>query len=162
MGFPTSEHILSTYDTRDSALIDVEEKQLPPHTFHVVDNELVDVISDPNLPLEIEIIVRRRYWRYLNDSYREKYRKARAIDPEAVPIYVPTPQQRQNMDRLLSLLHAYHPQEWTEMAELFRELGEPIAAKNALTYADKSKADDVALQSKLISQGVQAPVRFRY
>ncbi len=143
-------------------MIEEEEKQLPPLAFHVVDSELIDVISSPNLSVEIETIARRRYWQYLNDSYREKYRKARAIDPEAIPIYAPTPQQRQNMERLLSLLDIYHPQEWTEMAELFREIGEPIAAKNALIYADKSKADDVALQNQLISQGVQAPVRFRY
>lgn len=162
LGFPTREHILSTYDTRDSALIDEEEKQLPPRAFHVVDSELIDVISSPNLSVEIEIIARRRYWRYLNDSYREKYRNARAIDPEAIPIYAPTPQQRQNMERLLSLLDAYPPQEWTEMAELLRELGEPIAAQNALIRAEKSKANDVALQIQLISQGVQAPVRFRY
>lgn len=161
-GFTTREHALNTYDTRDLVVIEEEEKQLPPLAFHVVDSELIDVISSPNLSVEIETIARRRYWQYLNDSYREKYRKARAIDPEAIPIYAPTPQQRQNMERLLSLLDIYHPQEWTEMAELFREIGEPIAAKNALIYADKSKADDVALQNQLISQGVQAPVRFRY
>jgi hypothetical protein len=64
----------------------------------------------------------------LNDSYREKYRKARAKDPEAIPSFTPTPQQRQNMERLLSLHETSHTQDWIEMAELLRELGEPVAA----------------------------------
>jgi hypothetical protein len=161
-GFPTLEHILVTYDTRDSALIEEEEKQLPPHAFHVVDSELADVISSPKLSAEIEIIARRRYWRYLNDSYREIYRRAREIDPMAMPSYEPSLQQRENMERLLSLFDSHHTQDWTEMAELLRELGEPAAAHNALKYANNSQAKDVDLQNHLINQGVQAPVRFRY
>lgn len=161
-GFPPREHILVTYDTRDPALIDKEEKQRPPNAFHVVDSELVEVISSPKLSVEIELIARRRYWRYLNDSYREKYRKARAEKPEAIPSYAPTPQQRQNMERLLSLHDNHHTQDWIEISELLRELGEPAAAKNALKYANEQQANDVALQNQLINQGVQAPVRFRY
>lgn len=161
-GSPKREHVLNAYDTRDLALIEEEEKQLPPHAFHVVDSALAEVISLPNLPSEIEIIVRRRYWRYLNDSYREKYRQARKVDPVAIPSYEPTMQQRQNMEKLLSLLDAHQTQDWTEMAELLRELGEPIAAKNALKYANNRQADDVALQTQLISKGIQSPVRFRH
>lgn len=161
-GFPTREHVINTYDTRDPEVINDEEKQLPPHAFHVVDSELEKVISAPNLATEIEVIARRRYWRYLNDSYRETYRHARKIDPVVIPSYEPSLQQRQNMERLLSLLDADHTQDWTEMAELLRELGEPIAAKNALKNAQKHQAKDVALQNQLINQGIQAPVRFRY
>ncbi len=161
-GFPTREHILHIYDTRDPALIDKEETQLPPRVMHVVDSELAEIISSPNLSAEIEIIASRRYWRYLNDSYRETYRHAREIDPAAIPSYEPSLQQRQNMVRLLSLLDAHHTQDWTEMAELLRELGEPTAAKNALKNAQEHQAKDVALQNQLINQGIQAPVRFRY
>jgi hypothetical protein len=161
-GFPTRDYILHIYDTRDPTLIEEEEKKLPPHAFHVVDSELVDVISSPNLSAEIGIIARRRYWRYLNDSYRETYRHAREIDPAAIPSYEPSLQQRQNMERLLSLLDAHHTQDWTEIAELLRELGEPTAAKNALKNAQEHQAKDVSLQNQLISQGIHAPVRFRY
>lgn len=161
-GFPDRKHVLNTYDTRDSDLIDEEEKQLPPNAFHVVDSELVDVISDPKLTPEIEIIARRRYWRYLNDSYRETYRQAREEDPNAIPSFEPTLPQRENMERLLSVLDVHHTQNRIEMAELLRELGEPSAAQNALKHANNSQSKDVALQNQLINQGVQAPVRFRY
>lgn len=161
-GFPTYEHVITTYDTRDPALIDQEENERPPYAFHVVDSELDKVISAPNLATEIEIIARRRYWRYLNDSYRETYRLARETDPAAIPSYEPSLQQRQNMERLLSLLDTHHTQDWTEIAELLRELGEPIAAMNALKNAQEHQLKDVTLQNQLISQGIQAPVRFRY
>ena len=139
-GFPTREHVINTYDTRDSAVINDEEKKLPPHAVHVVDSELAEVISSPHLPIELEINARRRYWRYLNDGYRETYRQARQEDPKAIPSYAPTLQQRQNMERLLSLLDTHHTKDWTEMAELLRELGEPIAAKNALKHANNSQS----------------------
>ena len=161
-GFPTREHVLKTYDTRDPALIDDEETQLPPYALHVVDSELNEVISTPNLQAEIEIISRRRYWRYLNDSYRETYRQARKEDPIAIPSYEPTLLQRQNMERLLRMLDVHHSQDWTEMAELLRELGEPVAAEKALKFSSTTQAKDVALQKRLINQGVQAPVRFSY
>jgi hypothetical protein len=160
-GFPTRDHVLNTYDTRDPALIDEEEKQLPPYAFHVGDSELVGVIALTNLPVELEIIARRRYWRYLNDSYRETYRHAREIDPAAIPSYESSLQQRQNMERLLSLLDSHHTQNWIEMAELLRELGEAGAAQNALKYTNKNQAADVALQNSLLTQGVRAPVRVK-
>lgn len=161
-GFPTREHILHIYDTRDPALIDEEEIQLPPRVMHVVDSELAELISSPNLSAEIEIIARRRYWRYLNDSYRETYRHAREIDTSAIPSYEPTLQQRQNMEKLLSLLETYHTKDWIERAELLRQLGELITAQNSLKFATTNQTDDVSLQNQLIKQGIQAPVRFRH
>lgn len=161
-GFPTLDRVLKTYDTRPPSVIDTEETERPPYVSHVIDSELEEVISSQNLAAALEIIARRRYWQYLNDSYRDTYRHARESDPEAIPSYEPSQQQNKNMERLLSLLDAHHTQNWTEMAELLRELGEPAAAQNALKYADKHQANDVALQNQLISQGVQAPVRFRY
>ena len=161
-GFPTLDRVLKTYDTRPPSVIDTEENERPPYVFHVVDSELEEVISSHNLQAELEIIARRRYWRYLNDSYRDTYRHARVMDSAAIPSYEPSLQQRQNMDRLLSMLDAHHTQDWIEMSELLRELGEPTAAYNALKFSNKSQAEDAALQKKMITQGVQAPVRFRY
>jgi hypothetical protein len=129
---------------------------------HVVDSELAELISSPNLSAEIEIIARRRYWRYLNDSYRETYRQAREEDPMAIPSFEPTLPQRENMERLLSLLDVHHTQDWTEIAELLRELGDPTAARNALKNAEEHQAKDVGLLEQLIHQDIQAPVRFRY
>jgi hypothetical protein len=161
-GFPTREHILQTYDTRDPALLDEEENQLPPRAIHIADSELAEVISSPTLPNQVEITARRRYWRFLNDSYRSVYRHAREKDQDAIPSYEPTLQQRQNMERLLSLLETQTTKDWVEIAELLRQLGELTAAKNALKFAQTSQTNDVSLQNQLISQGVRAPVRFRH
>jgi hypothetical protein len=111
---------------------------------------------------EVEIVARRRYWQFLNDPYRETYRAVREIDSGGHATYEPNELQRANMERLLALLDAHHTQNWIEMTELLRELGEAVAAQKALKYSNKSQARDAALQSQLLSQGITGPVRFRY
>lgn len=51
----------------------------------------------------------------------------------------------------------------TESSVEYRlELNENVAIQSALKYANKSQSKDIALQRKLISQDIKAPVRFRY
>jgi hypothetical protein len=161
-GFPTRDSILSFYDTRDSTIIDAEEFQLDSLANRVDDIALTDIISSNYLSREIEIVARRRYWRYLNDGFRETYRTSREVDHLQIPIFLPTSEQQANMERLLSLLIDQLAQDWTEIAELMRELGDLKSAKSVLSRADQSYAEIVALQNQLINQGLHAPVRFRY
>lgn len=161
-GFPTREEVLEIFDTRDPSLIDIEESKLPPKASHVADSTLERVLNSENLSFEIEIVARRRYWRYLNDSYRESYREARVEDQNAIPKFEPTVGQKQNMEKLLNLLDVQHSKNWVEVVELLRELGEPLSAMRALKHIIQSKAKEAALQSKLIDIGVSAPVRFRH
>jgi hypothetical protein len=132
-----------------------------PLAIHVKDTELDALLLFKSVDSEVEIVARRRYWQFLNDPYRETYRAARQTDTSCWPTYTPSDVQRVNMNKLLSLLDAHHTQNWIEMAELLRELGEPTAAQNALKYINKSQTQDAELQRQLISKGGQGPVRFR-
>jgi hypothetical protein len=51
---------------------------VPPDALYVRDNALEAVLSTGLAEADdVELIVRRRYWRYLNDQYREAYRAHR-------------------------------------------------------------------------------------
>jgi environmental stress-induced protein Ves len=126
----------------------------------VKDTELESLLTSGTVDSEVEIVARRRYWQFLNDPFRETYRAARQTDTTSWPTYTPSDLQRENMNKLLNLLDAHHTQNWIEMAELLRELGEPMAAQKALKYIKKSQTQDAELQSQLIAQGAQGPVRF--
>lgn len=60
-----------------------EEKQATAPAFQVIDEKLPSLLALP-LNEDIEIVVRRRYWRYLNDPYRELYRAHRKSVEDAV------------------------------------------------------------------------------
>jgi hypothetical protein len=141
-------------------LDDTHSKELPL-AIHVKDTELEALLASTTVDSEVEIVSRRRYWQFLNDPYRETYRAARQTDTSCWPTYTPTEVQRDNMNKLLNLLDSHHTQNWIEMAELLRELGELTAAQNSLKYINKSQAGDAELQSHLISVNAYGPVRFR-
>jgi len=63
--------------------ISQEEKQVMESAFQVDDEKLSSLLARP-LNEDIEIVVRRRYWRYLNDPYREIYREHRKSVNDAV------------------------------------------------------------------------------
>lgn len=66
-------------------IIDVsaEEKQATQPAIHIADEKLASLLTLP-LSEDVEIVVRRRYWRYLNDPYREAYRAHRKSVDAAV------------------------------------------------------------------------------
>jgi hypothetical protein len=133
-----------------------------PQAIQVQDTELKALLAEQKFNSEVEIVARRRYWQYLNDPYREIYRVVREIDSGGHATYEPNQLQRANMEQLLVLLDTHHTQNWIEMTELLRELGEADAAQKALKYSNKSQVRDAELQSQLLSQGITGPVRFRY
>lgn len=63
--------------------ISEEEKQATQPAFQVNDEKLSSLLVLP-LNEDIEIVVRRRYWRHLNDPYREIYRAHRKLVDDAV------------------------------------------------------------------------------
>jgi hypothetical protein len=63
--------------------VSAEEKQATKPALKVVDEKLASLFT-LTLTEDVELVVRRRYWRYLNDPYREIYRAHRkAVDSAA-------------------------------------------------------------------------------
>ena len=102
-GKQTKEQVLAFYDTRPIEEIKAEQKAkvIPPPTQFVKDQELAQVIHDCFGEQEVLIVARRRYWRYLNDPFREIYREHRNKDQSSFPIFEPTELQISNMTALL-------------------------------------------------------------
>jgi hypothetical protein len=63
--------------------ISSEENQETLPAAQVTDEELASLLTQP-LNEDVELVVRRRYWRYLNDPYRELYRAHRQAVNDAV------------------------------------------------------------------------------
>lgn len=63
--------------------ISVAEYDATPGSIHIHDEKLARLLTQP-LNEDVEIVARRRYWRYLNDPYREAYRAHRKSVDDAV------------------------------------------------------------------------------
>ena len=63
--------------------VSTEEKQATQPARQVADDTLASLLTLP-LSEDVEIVARRRYWRYLNDPYREIYRAHRKSVDDAV------------------------------------------------------------------------------
>ena len=90
------------------------------------------------------LAARRRYWRYLNDPYREAYRLLRENDKSSFAPYAPTETQLTNMQQILDLINQGDEPNWFEVCELYREMHKFDEAKKALNLtkmSDVSKCD---------------------
>jgi hypothetical protein len=108
------------------------------------------------------IVARRRYWRFLNDPFREIYREHRKLHGESFPNYSPTDAQADNMIRLIELLDRPHSSDWVEIAELSRELGDFEVANSALTFDKGSDNKFKDVVGRLIDIKVASPARFKW
>ncbi len=168
MGRETREQILERYDTRPAAEIDAEQSSIPPSPEYVNKYELAALISGGLPDLKVEKVVRRLYWRYLNHPIRETYHKFRKVhkDVDAAgnsstfPDFQPTPEQTENMLRLIELIKASEAPDWLSMAELYRELGDMDAANTALSCITGEKQPLYFVVEKLIVLNARCPVRF--
>jgi len=70
-------------DANEIIDVSAEEKQATQPAIHIADEKLAGLLTLP-LNEDVEIVVRRRYWRYLNDPYREAYRAHRKSVDAAV------------------------------------------------------------------------------
>jgi hypothetical protein len=90
-----------------------------------------DIFKQSKTSRQLQIAARRRYWRYLNDPYRESYREQKNLDPESFPDYQPNSEQRENMNELADLLQKSST-DLLEVSELYREMGDFSNSLNAL------------------------------
>lgn len=68
---------------RNAIEIGFEETQETPPAAHVTDEELASLLALP-MKKDVELVIRRRYWRHLNDPYRKIYRDHRESVAEEV------------------------------------------------------------------------------
>ena len=110
----------------------------------------------------MQIIARRRLWQYLNDPFREVYRRHKEASPETLPPYEASYEQKENMLKLAHLLEETYGPPWLEVAELCREVGDMDAASKALTLAGKTDETLSGVVGQLIAMNYSGPARFRY
>jgi hypothetical protein len=169
-GHETRDQIIERYDIRSAEEIEAEQKSIPPSPGYVANSELRGLIDSNPADSRIMEAARRLYWRYLNDPAREEYRKYREThkevdatgDSATFPVFLPTAEQKQNMEALVKLLETRDKSNYLELAELYRELGDLEAATRALSCfaGDQDRLHFVI--DKLVSLKVRGPVRFNY
>jgi hypothetical protein len=158
---PTKADIMLHYDTRPLHEIEAEQIKVPESKY-VPDSSMPEVFNQTNANPSLLIVARRRYWRFLNDPFREIYREHRKLNGESFPDYLPTDIQVDNMIKLIELLDRPHSSNWEEVAELFRELGDFQAANNALSFHKSSNNKLKDIVSSLINARVASPARFKW
>jgi hypothetical protein len=155
-----------------------------------VEDEELQTALNAHLSKDVEIVVRRRYWQFLNDPYREAYRihrdevkakakkaqvfkaiiqnwmplNAKRVPPASgftVPDYVPSDDQSSNMLRLLTLLEGSNPEGFLEVAEIYRELSRFEEAAEALTKYKGDGNITEELITKLVMKRSNAPHRYQ-
>jgi len=138
---------------------------------------------------EVETVVRRRYWRFLNEPYRDLYRSHREIqDLEfqrrngffnkilkkvgihkgeaaneikfSVPDFLPSQDFCKNLEYLLALIDLSESPDYLEITEILRELSRFEEAEMSLAMS----ADDVSTTANLLRQlvGARANAPYRY
>ena len=107
------------------------------------------------------IVARRRYWRHLNDPFREVYREHRTLFCDSFPDYQPCNDQVVNMIALIDLLQRTNSSNWVEIAELCRELGDFASANEALKTHKGNITTIIKVIHDLIKLSVSAPARYK-
>jgi hypothetical protein len=161
LGKPTKADIMLHCDTRPPHEIEAEQVKVP-ESKHVPDSSMPDVFNQKNANTSLLIVARRRYWRFLNDPFREIYREHRKLNGESFPDYLPTDVQADNMIKLIELLDRQHSSNWVEIAELSRELGDFEVANSALTFHKGSDNKFKDVVGRLIDIKVASPARFKW
>ena len=107
------------------------------------------------------LVARKRFWRHLNDPYREAYRLLRKIDKAAFAPYAPTEVQLNNMQQILDLINQGVEQNWFEVCELFREMNKFDEAKQAIDLAKEPEPRLAEMMKALIYKKINCPVRYK-
>jgi len=119
------------------------------------------VFNQENANTSLLIVARRRYWRHLNDAFRDIYREHRKAFGESFPNYQPNDEQAGNMVKLIELLQKPHSTNWIEIAELYRELGDFSASSDALATYRGRETSLKLLIGNLVELSVSSPTRYR-
>ena len=164
-----------------------EQERKTPISESVKDEELAIVLLSQLAP-DVESVVRRRYWRLLNDPYRELYRVHRdtenikfkkkdsffsrlqmiftrveevaAVTTFSVPEFEPSDVLVKNHQCLLTLIESDCEKDYLEIAEINRELSEFTGAHEAL--AKNTDHEDALCRAVtgLIDAQINAPCRY--
>lgn len=149
----------------DSSIKGVSEeaKDLSP-VLHVKDEDLESHLEGgQELNLEVEVIVRRRYWRFLNHAYRDVYRAVVDGTIESIPACSLSNDQQKNISKLINLLETSDTKEILELVELYRELGFFYNAHLLLKEVDSQSDERLKnLEDQLTQAKINSPVRFMY
>lgn len=150
----------------------------------------LEFLLSMELPSDVEIIVRRRYWRILNDPYRELYRDHRQKEDAkninrksffsqlflrfsfikqpkeeplefTVPSFNTTKELTQNLERLLLLLENEVKKDYLEITEILRELSRFDEASKTLDKFSEEKNKVADLLKQLLARQDNAPYRYR-
>ena len=140
------DYLLAKYDFRSESEREKERLARPPDEIIVQDAELIDLLESDCSNADTLTVARRRYWRYLNDEYREVYREYSKDNNGEYPPYVPTEIQRSNMLHLLGLLDSQIDPDYLEIVELHRELGNFQIAVNVIAtkYCENERQQEIA------------------
>ena len=138
-GETNEEYKASLYDTRPIEVIEAERVPLPQDVMYVMDDELIRVIESAPDDSSLMMTARRRYWRHLNEPYREVYRQLRETDKVSYPPFAPTDEQINNMQQILDLINQGDKPNWFEVCELYREMSKFDKAQQALDLAKDSE-----------------------
>lgn len=152
-GLPTTEQIIKDYDIRSDEEIAAAQASTPPSPKFVRDDQLQALLEKKQKP-EIELRLRRLYWRYLNDNYRTALKTSPTLKR---PVFKPTPDQIENMRILATLIEANDNMNVVELVEIYRELGEFKKAQVLLPLLPEGYETEAALQKELLAEKCQAP-----
>ncbi len=134
----------------------IKKNFIPPVAQIISDKNLYEIINSKYVNYKILIIARRRYWRYLNDSYRIEFRKYNENKFKKIPTFIINDDQKSNMLSLLRLLENCSDYEMYELIELHRELGNLKTASEILTKV-KDHNNFCKISTKLIDLKISAP-----
>jgi hypothetical protein len=150
-----------TYDTRPIEVIEAERVPLPQNIEFVKDNELIQVIESSPSDSSLLLVARRRYWRHLNEPYRQAFRLLRETDKDSFPAFTPTEAQLNNMQQILYLINQGDEPNWFEVCELYREMSKFYEAQQALELAKELEPRLAEMMSDLLAKKMNAPVRYK-
>ena len=157
-GFPTTEKIIKYYDIRSDDEIATAQANTPPSPNYVRDDELQALLEKKHKP-EIELRLRRLYWRYMNNNYRTALKVSPTIKR---PVFTPTTDQTENMRILATLIESGDDMNVSELVEIYRELGEFDKAEVLLPLLPAGYETEAALQKELLAEKCQAPTLIKW
>lgn len=157
----TTQAMERLFGVRQETAIEAIPIPIPPAAERVNDSELTQLLATNFTDRKLLITARRRYWRYLNDAYRDVYRAHKEHSPDTYPAYEPSTVQIDNMLRLILMLEEIPTSDSFEIVELHRELGEPEKALKVLSAIKDQTNIFARISYELIAAGISGPARYR-
>jgi hypothetical protein len=134
---------------------------MPPRATLVNDNEVKEFLKPQYIHGSlVEGILRRRYWRILNDPIRESFKIFRSKNPGDLLPFKSSLDHFNNLNRLYELVIRNGDSSLDERVELLREMGRFNEAKILLRNVDPDEMTIHAIQLELVEKRYRGPVRY--